>query len=151
MVGGTKPRDQVETFFMFQPLRAKNLQIFEDTEIKKDMILPYYEKEPTFQGFLLDANDDKEKSSNTKASNEMPSNSNATKDQTRPKPAKQERKSRSGRTVKPSEKAKAQSLQTQELIAHLTKLLDNDWENNNLDVDVDSSTKADAFLTNLGP
>ncbi len=48
------------------------------------MILPYYEKEPTFQGFLLDDNDDKETTSNTKASNEMPSNSNATKDQTRP-------------------------------------------------------------------
>ncbi len=51
--------------------------------------------------------------------------------------------------MKPSKKAKAQSLQTQELIAHLTKLLDHDWENNNLDLDVDSSKKADAFLTNL--
>lgn len=126
-------------------IRAKDLRIFEDTEIKKDTILPHYEKEPTFQGFLLDDNGDEETTSNTKASNEMPSN--ATKDQSKPKTAEQQRKSRSGRTIKPSERAMGQSLQTQELIAHLTKLLDHDWEDNSLDLD--PSTRADAFFINL--
>lgn len=67
-------------------IRAKNLSIFEDTEIKRDMILPYYKEEPKFQGFLLDDNDDKEKTSN-KVSNEMPSN--ATKDQSKLKIAQE--------------------------------------------------------------
>ena len=89
-------------------IRAKDLQIFEDTESKKDTVLPYYGKEPTFQGFLLDDNDDEKITSNTKASNEMPSN--VTKDQSKSKTAEQQRKSRSGRTIKPSEKAKGQSL-----------------------------------------
>lgn len=29
-------------------IRAKNLQIFKDIKIKKDIILPYYEKKLTF-------------------------------------------------------------------------------------------------------
>ncbi len=92
-----------------------------------------------FQRFLLVDNDNEERTSD-KASNEMPP-PNATKDQSkpktaeqqrpnnnsgqsRPKTAEQQRQSRSGRTIKPSEKAREQNLQTQELIAHLTKLLD---------------------------
>ena len=59
-------------------IRAKDLRIFQDTEIKRETVLPYYEKEPTFQGFLLDDNDDEEKTSDN-VSNKMPSN--ATKDQ----------------------------------------------------------------------
>lgn len=68
-------------------------------------------------------------------------------DQSKSKTAERQRQSRSGRTIKPSKKAREQSLQTQELIAHPTKLLDHDWEDNSLDLD--PSTKADAFLTNL--
>lgn len=45
-------------------IKAKNLQIFEDSEIKNDTILPCYKKEPTFQGFLLNDNDNKENTSN---------------------------------------------------------------------------------------
>ena len=78
----------------------------------------------------------------------MPLNFNATKDQNRPKPAEQERKSRSGQIVKPFKKTTAQSLQIQELIAHLIKVFDHDWENN-LGLDVESSTRANIFFINL--
>ena len=47
------------------------------------------------------------------------------------------RKSRSGRTIRPTQKA-----QDQDLIVHLSKLLDLDWEHN-------SEEKANAFLTNI--
>lgn len=107
-------------------IKAKDLRISEDTEIKKDTILPCYDGEPTFQGFLLNDDGDEEKASNKKASaNETPPKPNATEDTIRLKPAEQERKSRSGRAVGPTEMAKkAQSLETRKLIAHLTKLLD---------------------------
>ncbi len=131
-------------------IRAKNLQIFEDIEIKRDTVLPYYEKEPMFQSFLLDDNDNEERTSD-KVSNKMPS-PNATKGQSKPKTAEQQRlnnnlgqskpktaeqqrQSRLEQTIKPSEKAREQNLQTQELIAHLTKLLDYKWEENSLDLD----------------
>ncbi len=73
--------------------------------------------------------------------------SSAIRDQSKPKTAEQQKQSRSGRTIKPSEKARQQDFQTQELIAHLTKLLDHNWEDKSLDLD--PSIKADAFLTNL--
>lgn len=41
-------------------IRVKDLRIFKDTEIKENTSLPSYEKEPTFQGFLLEDNDHKE-------------------------------------------------------------------------------------------
>lgn len=44
-------------------IRVKNLRIFEDTETKQYTVLPSYKDgKPTFQGFLLDINDEKETS-----------------------------------------------------------------------------------------
>lgn len=41
-------------------IRVKDLRIFNDTEIKENTLFPSYENEPTFQGFFLEDNDDKE-------------------------------------------------------------------------------------------
>lgn len=43
-------------------IRAKNLQIFSNTKIKKDIVLLDYKKKPTFQSFLLKNNDYKKSS-----------------------------------------------------------------------------------------
>lgn len=56
-----------------------------------------------------------------------------------PSAPKAEKRSRSGRAIKPTEKAKDQN---QELVAYLNKLLDLDWEQ-------DSEDKANTFLTNI--
>lgn len=114
--------------------------------------------EPTFQGFLLDDNDEEETSTtpgnsatakpNVSADTGEPT---ASKDAAKPKAPKdtakpespdttnQDKKSRSGRTIKPTEKAKHQN---QELVAYLTTLLERDWESN-------PDSEADALLTSL--
>lgn len=43
-----------------QVIKVKDLRIFEDTEIKKNTLLQSYENKPTFQGFFLEDNDNKE-------------------------------------------------------------------------------------------
>lgn len=68
-------------------------------------------------------------------------------DRSKPKTAEQQKQSRSGQTIKPSEKARGETLQIQEPIAYLIKLLDHNLEDKSLDPN--SSTRADAFLTNL--
>lgn len=71
-------------------IRVKDLRIFEDTEIKENTLLPSYENEPTFQGFLSGDNKDKEGMPITVI----------------PAPPPTTTTSRAGRVVKPTPKAK---------------------------------------------
>lgn len=43
-----------------QVIRVKDLCIFKDTETKENILLPSYKDKPTFQGFFLEDNDDKD-------------------------------------------------------------------------------------------
>ena len=139
-------------------IRIKDLRIFEDYEAKTSTELPEYKNTPTFSGFLL-SDDDDEATSDTQmldvgrkvnnatgASESTPSKVTprkgrkvTTRDETTgaSNETTETRKSRSGRTIRPTQKA-----QDQDLIVHLSKLLDLDWEHN-------SEEKANAFLTNI--
>lgn len=86
-------------------IRVKDLCIFEDTENKENTSLPSYENEPTFQGFLLEDNDDKDKekkSAPPATSQAAPPNKEGIPSSAAP-PATT---SRAERAVKPTPKAK---------------------------------------------
>ena len=139
-------------------IRIKALRIFEDYEAKTSTELPEYKNTPTFSGFLL-SDDDDEATSDTQmldvgrkvnnatgASESTPSKVTprkgrkvTTRDETTgaSNETTETRKPRSGRTIRPTQKA-----QDQDLIVHLSKLLDLDREHN-------SEEKANAFLTNI--
>ena len=139
-------------------IRIKDLRIFDAYEAKASTNLPEYENTPTFSGSLL-SDDDNEAMSDTQmldagrkvsntagASKSTPSkvtSRNGRKVTTRnetagtSKETTEPRKSRSGRTIRLTEKA-----QDQNLIVQLVELLDRDWE-------VNSEEKANAFLTNI--
>lgn len=86
-------------------IRVKDLRIFEDIEIKENTLLPSYENEPTFQGFLLEDNDDK-KGAPPVISPAAPPNKEGTPVTIIPAPTPTTITSRTGRVVKPTPKAK---------------------------------------------
>ena len=128
-------------------IRVKDLQIFEDTITKPHTILPSYDGEPSFQGFLVEDNDDIEVEPNITLDTDRPiaPKASGTDRPTAPKSKRpkdagfekakepSQKRSRSGRETKPTEKAK-----NQELVAYLSTILDRDWE-----------SKANVLLTSL--
>ena len=132
-------------------IRIKDLRIFEDYEAKTFTELPEYKNTPTFSGFLL-SDDDDEATSDTqmldvgRKSNNATGASESTPSKVTPRKGRkvttrdentETRKSRPGRTIRPTQKA-----QDQDLRVYLSKLLDLDWEHS-------SEEKANAFLTNI--
>lgn len=116
-------------------IRVKDLQIFEDTITKPHTVLPSYDGEPSFQGFLVEDNDDIEVEPNTTLDTDRPiaPKASGTDRPTAPKSKRpkdagfekakepSQKRPRSGREIKPTEKAK-----NQELVAYLSKILDRD-------------------------
>lgn len=138
-------------------IRIKNLQIFEDHEAKSSTSLPDYENGPTFQGSPLSDEDDdtqildvgRKVDNTTGTSRQTPSKvttsrgrkvKNARDEGTGPLITREDsqKKSRTGRTLRPTTKAK-----NQDLVAHLTKLLSLDWKSES------PKAEANAFLTQI--
>lgn len=88
-----------------QVIRVKDLRIFKDTEIKENTLLPSYENEPTFQGFLLEDNDNK-KGAPLVLSPAAPPNKEGTPVTVIPTPLPTTTTSRIKCVVKPTPKAK---------------------------------------------
>lgn len=124
-------------------IRIKDLRIFEDYEPKEATDLPTYEKTPTFRGFPAGDNDDDKDMAKRTPATDAPSTSPPSRmgiDSAPKSPLHQSPvpKSRAGRTIKPTVKARQmfskktpptplQTDDTRALITHLVKLLDVDW------------------------